>query len=95
MILDKLITQIKEEWSDIASLKMKKFIIMVALAVVISLIGALLHSDIIIFIGIAIFLWEGQYIRCARYEFESIMEGISAILIILAAFGLIMGIIKI
>ncbi|MBO4720292.1 MAG: hypothetical protein J5658_10520 [Prevotella sp.] len=93
--MDKLITQIKEEWSDIASHKMKKFIIMVALAVVISFIGALLHSNIVIFIGIAILLWEGYYIRNAQFEFESIMEGISAILIFLAAFGLIIGIIKI
>lgn len=93
-IMDKLITQIKEEWSDLASPKMKKFIIIVALALAISIIGVLLHSSIVIFIGVAILLWELNWIRHG-YKFESTMEDISSIIIVLAASALIMGILNI
>ena len=82
--------EIKEEWSDIASKQMKRFMIVMGLCVLLAVIAAIFHTWILFVIILFIIIWES---REAIWNLHRI-ERLVAAIILLATGGVILGLLN-
>lgn len=83
--------EIKEEWSDIASKQMKRFMIIMGLCVLLAVISAIFHVWLLFVIILFLIYWES---REAIWNLHGIEWLVSAI-ILLATGGVILGLLNI
>lgn len=92
-VLNWLKKEIKEEWSDIASPRMKRYMILMGISVLLAGIGTLFQVNILVLFAIFAILWIGRDLRYGYSELKG-MEHVMAVIIYLATIGLILGFIK-
>jgi len=82
--------EIKEEWSDIASQQMKRFIIVMGLCVLLVVIAAIFHVWILFVIISLIIIWESREALSNLNRIELLVAAI----ILLATGGVILGLLN-
>ena len=83
--------EIKEEWSDIASKQMKRFMIIMGLCVLLAVVSAIFHIWLLFVIILFIIIWESHEAIRNLHGIEWLVSAI----ILLATGGVILGLLNI